>query len=59
MTPDAYADVFYTLARHLPGLGGTDALDALTGDQVKRVARRLEHDLRREANAIKAASRGR
>lgn len=57
MTPDAYADLFYGLARHLPGLGGTEALDALTGDQATRVLRRLEHDLRREAAAIRSAGK--
>lgn len=57
MTPDAYADVFYTLARHLPGLGGSEGLDSLTGDQVTRVAKRLEHDMRREAAAIRSASK--
>lgn len=57
MTPDAYADLFYGLARHLPGLGGAEALDSLTGDQAMRVVKRLEHDLRREAAAIRSATK--
>jgi len=57
VTPDAYADLFYCLGRHLPGLGGSEGLDSLTGDQAQRVLRRLEADMKREAAAIRSASR--
>ena len=58
--PDSYADALYVLGRHLPGLGGPIGLDELTEAQVRRVAGRLNRDLRREAAAIRrAAARGR